>query len=219
MAEVELPNLKELEEARDKAFSRRVALTTAVYAVALAIASLGGSNAMKEMLLAQQEASNQWAFYQSKVIREHLNRGNKMVLETQLAEPSTLKGAEREKFEALARKFADEEKRMNVDKKEIEPKAKAAEAVRDRNQAKDPYFDYAEVLLQIAIVTRLDLDPVRLAPDLRLLAGPGRPRRPAVGERLHPARPPPVLPRVLTRALAAATRPPASPLRCFSGVV
>ena len=86
MAEVELPNLKELEEARDKAFSRRVALTTAIYAVALAIASLGGSNAMKEMLLAQQEASNQWAFYQSKVIREHLNRGNKMVLETQLAE-------------------------------------------------------------------------------------------------------------------------------------
>ena len=25
--------------------------------------------------------------------------------------------------------------------------------MRDRNQAKDPYFDYAEVLLQIAIVT------------------------------------------------------------------
>jgi hypothetical protein len=39
-----------------------------------------------------------------------------------------------------------------VDKKEIEPQAKAAEAVRDLNQAKDPYFDYAEVLLQIAIV-------------------------------------------------------------------
>jgi Domain of unknown function (DUF4337) len=153
VAEVELPNIKELEEARDKAFTRRVALATAAYAVALAIASLGGNNAMKEMLLAQQEASNQWAFYQSKVIREHLNRGNKMILETQLAEPSTLKGPEREKFEALVRKFADEEKRMNADKKEIEPKAKAAEALRDRSQKKDPYFDYAEVLLQIAIVT------------------------------------------------------------------
>jgi hypothetical protein len=150
--EVELPNPEELEERRDKTFSRRVALTTAVYAVVLAIASLGGSNAMKEMLLAQQEASNQWAYYQSKVIREHLNRGNKLMLEAQLAEPSALKGAERAKFEALAQKFADEEKRMNVDKKEIEPKAKAAEVERDRNQAKDPYFDYAEVLLQISIV-------------------------------------------------------------------
>jgi uncharacterized protein DUF4337 len=152
VAEVELPDPHELEERRDKTFSRRVALTTAVYAVILAIASLGGSNAMKEMLLAQQEASNQWAFYQSKVIREHLNRGNKMVLEAQLAEPSTLKGPERAKLEQLAKTFADEEKRMNADKKEIEPKAKAAEAVRDRNQTKDPYFDYAEVLLQISIV-------------------------------------------------------------------
>jgi len=152
VAEVELPDPHELEERRDKTFSRRVALTTAVYAVILAIASLGGSNAMKEMLLAQQEASNQWAYYQSKVIREHLNRGNKLVLEAQLAEPSTLKGPERAKFEQLAKTFGDEEKRMNADKKEIEPKAKAAEAVRDRNQAKDPYFDYAEVLLQISIV-------------------------------------------------------------------
>lgn len=152
MAEVELPDPRELEEHRDRTFSRRVALVTAVYAVVLAIASLGGNNAMKEMLLAQQEASNQWAYYQSKVIREHLNRGNKLVLEMQLTEPSTLKGAEREKLGALARAFADEEKRMNADKKEIEPKAKAAELERDRNQAKDPYFDYAEVLLQIAIV-------------------------------------------------------------------
>jgi hypothetical protein len=152
VAEVELPDPEELEERRDKAFSRRVALVTAVYAVVLAIASLGGNNAMKEMLLAQQEASNQWSYYQAKVIREHLNRGNKLVVETQLAEPGALRGAEREKFEVLARKFADEEQRMNADKKEIEPKARAAEAERDRNQAKDPYFDYAEVLLQIAIV-------------------------------------------------------------------
>jgi hypothetical protein len=152
VAEVELPDPEELEERRDKTFSRRVALIPAIYAVVLAIASLGGNNAMKEMLLAQQEASNQWAYYQSKVIREHLNRGNKLVLEMQLAEPSALKGAERDKLAALASKFADEEKRMNADKKEIEPKAKAAEVERDRNQAKDPYFDYAEVLLQIAIV-------------------------------------------------------------------
>ena len=152
MAEVELPDPDELEERRDKTFSRRVALTTAVYAVVLAIASLGGNNAMKEMLLAQQEASNQWSYYQAKVIREHLNRGNKLLLETQLAEPTRLVGPEREKYQALLRTFTDEEQRMNADKKEIEPKARALETERDRNQAKDPYFDYAEVLLQIAIV-------------------------------------------------------------------
>jgi hypothetical protein len=152
VAEVELPNPEELEERRDKTFSRRVALVTAVYAVVLAIASLGGNNAMKEMLVAQQEASNQWSYYQAKVIREHLNRGNRLWLEAQLAEPSALTGPGRQKYEALAQKFGDEEKRMNADKKEIEPKARAFEQERDHNQSKDPYFDYAEVLLQIAIV-------------------------------------------------------------------
>jgi hypothetical protein len=48
MSEVELlPNREELEEARGKAFTRRVALTTALFAVILAIASLGGNNAMR----------------------------------------------------------------------------------------------------------------------------------------------------------------------------
>jgi hypothetical protein len=134
VAEVELPDPEELEERAEKTFSRRVALTTAVYAVALAIASLGGNNAMKEMLLAQQQSSDQWAFYQAKVIREHQYRGQKLLLEAQLAEPSAWKGAERARFEALARRFADEETRYNTEKKDIEKDAKKLEAERDRNQ-------------------------------------------------------------------------------------
>jgi len=153
LAEVELLDPEELEARRDKAFSRRVALTTAVYAVLLALASLGGNNAMEDILLAQQEATNQWAYYQAKVVREHLNRGNKLLVEAQLADPSPLKGAERVKFETLAKTYADEERRMNADKKEIEKDARKFERERDVNKAKDVYFDYAEVFLQIAIVS------------------------------------------------------------------
>jgi HrpA-like RNA helicase len=153
VAEPELPNPEELEERREKHFSRRVALTTAIYAVVLAIASLGGNNAMKEMLLAQQQSSDQWAFYQAKVIREHQYRGLKLQLEAQLAEPSTLKGAERAKLEALAARFAEEEKRYNAEKKDIEKDAKKLERERDHHRSRDPYFDFAEVFLQIAIVT------------------------------------------------------------------
>jgi Domain of unknown function (DUF4337) len=149
----ELPDPHELAEHRDKTFSRRVALTTAIYAVVLAIASLGGSNAMKEMLLAQQQMSDQWAFYQAKVIREHLYRAQKLTLEASLAEPGSLRGPERERFAALAMRFEEEEKRYNSEKKDIEKDAKKHEQDRDVNQAKDPYFDYAEVFLQIAIVT------------------------------------------------------------------
>lgn len=156
MSDVELPSPREVqeqvEEADDKAFGRRVALTTAIYAVVLAIASLGGNNAMKDMLLAQQQSSDQWAFYQAKVVREHLYRAQKMTLELALAEPASLKGSERAKVEALARKLAEEEKRYSAEKKDIEKDARRLEAERDVQRARDPYFDYAEVLLQISIV-------------------------------------------------------------------
>jgi len=152
MAEVELPNPEELHEHAEKSFSRRVALTTAIYAVALSIAALGSNNSVKEMLLAQQQSSDQWAYYQAKVVREHLNRANKILVETQLAEPAGFRGAERTKFEALAKRFGDEEQRMVGDKKDIEKVARKLEHERDLFRARDPYFDYAEVLLQIAIV-------------------------------------------------------------------
>jgi len=152
VAEIEVPNPDELHERGETSFGRRAALTTAIYAVVLSIASLGGNNTVKEMLLAQQQSSDQWAFYQAKVIREHQYRAQKMLLETQMAEPSSLKGAERAKVEALATKFAEEEKRYNAEKKDIEKDAKKLEAMRDSFQARDPYFLIAEALLQIAIV-------------------------------------------------------------------
>jgi hypothetical protein len=153
MDEVELPNIDELIEKRENTFTKMVALFTALFAVLLAICSLGGNNAMKDMLLAQQQASDQWAFYQSKVIREHLYGIEKSRLEMQLIErkdvmkPDTLK-----QHEVLLSKAADQETRFAAEKKEIEQEAKKLDLERDINRAKDPYFDYAEVMLQIAIV-------------------------------------------------------------------
>ncbi|MFZ5453238.1 MAG: DUF4337 domain-containing protein [Thermodesulfobacteriota bacterium] len=153
MAEIELPEPEELEEKKGKPFAKRVALTTAIFAVFLAITSLGGSNAMKEMLLAQQQASDQWAFYQAKVIREHLYRQQKDRLEIDLLErQDTLKPDIKNSLEAYLKKLAGEEKRYNTEKKDIKKEAEKFEHERDINRAKDPYFDYAEVLLQIAIV-------------------------------------------------------------------
>ncbi len=153
MAEVEVPNSEELEEVRGKTFTRRVALITAVFAVLLAITSLGGNNAMKEMLLAQQQSSDQWSFYQAKVIREHLYRGQRLHLEADMLERgSSMKPEVKKHYEAALKKIADEEARFGAEKKEIEQEAKKLEHERDVKRSKDPYFDYGEVLLQIAIV-------------------------------------------------------------------
>jgi polyhydroxyalkanoate synthesis regulator phasin len=153
MPEVELPNTEELEEIKGKAFTKRVALTTAIFAVVLAITSLGGNHAMKEMLLAQQQSSDQWSFYQAKVLREHLYRNQKLRLEIDLIERgSSMKPEAKERVEELLKKTAEEEARYNAEKKEIEKEARELEHERDVNRNKDPYFDYGEVLLQIAIV-------------------------------------------------------------------
>jgi hypothetical protein len=153
MPEVEPPNAGELEGIKGKKFTKRVALTTAIFAVILAITSLGGNNAMKEMFLTQQQASDQWAFYQAKVVREHLYRSQKLRLELDLHERgSSMKPEAREKLESMLKNMAQEEIRYDAEKKEIEKEAKKLEHERDVNRSKDPYFDFGEVLLQIAIV-------------------------------------------------------------------
>lgn len=153
MADIEIPDPEELEEMKGKQFTRRVALTTAIFAVLLAITSLGGNNATKEMMLSQQQSADQWAFYQSKAMREHLYRGQKMRLEADMIDrAANMKPEAKAKYEELLKTFSEEEARYKDEKKKIEDNAKQLEAARDRNMSKDPYFDYAEVMLQIAIV-------------------------------------------------------------------
>jgi hypothetical protein len=153
MAEVELPDPEELKEKSENSFSKRIALFTSIYAVILAICALGGNNSMKEMLLAQQEASNQWAYYQAKNIREYLYRIEKDRLETMLVERGdTMKPDVRKHYQDKIDKVSAESARLVKDKQEISVKAKEQEHERDINRDKDPYFDFGEALLQIAIV-------------------------------------------------------------------
>ena len=56
MAEIELPNPEELEELREKAFTRRTALVTALYAVCLAIVSLAGNREKAHELERERDA-------------------------------------------------------------------------------------------------------------------------------------------------------------------
>ena len=153
MPELELPNAEELEELREKSFTRRTALLAAVYAVCLAVVSLGGNNVTKEMSLSQQQASDQWAFYQAKSMREQLYHIERLRLEDELVERGKALAPEAlQHKQELQRAAAHDEERHAGEKKEIEEKARELEHERDKAMARDPYFDFGEVLLQIAIV-------------------------------------------------------------------
>lgn len=153
MPEIELPEHKELIEHSRHSFSKGVALVTAFYAIILAITSLGGSNAMKEMILSQQEASDQWAYYQSKAIRQHMYKQSKVQIEAALLERAqVMKPEALKRYKAILAKSEEEENRFEKEKEEIKKHAEGFEHERNVYRRKDPYFDYAEGLLQISIV-------------------------------------------------------------------
>ncbi len=153
MADIEVPDYEELAEQAKNRFGRRVALVTALYAVLLAITSLGGNNAGKDMMLSQQQASNNWAFYQSKVMREHTYRIEALKTKALLAERGGAMAPEaRSQYAELLALAEKESARFALEKKDIEVKAKQLEQTRDVSMRKDPYFDFAEAFLQIAIV-------------------------------------------------------------------
>ena len=130
MADVEVPDPKDAEEKAADPFTRQIALCVAVYAVALAVTALGGSNAGKDMVMAQQQASNQWAYYQAKVMRENMYVLAAENLELDIEEAGDKSKAKelREKKLANYRKKAEEYK---AEKEEIAAEAKKLEAERD----------------------------------------------------------------------------------------
>lgn len=153
MAEVEVPDPKEAAEKSGDPFTKMVALCVAVYAVVLAVTALGGNNAMKEMLMAQQKASNLWAYYQAKNMREnmYLLEAEKLELDMSTRGPS-LASDDRKRLDDTRAKYQAKAERYAEEKEDIKKDAKKCEEERDTAARRDPYFDGAEVLLQISIV-------------------------------------------------------------------
>ena len=129
-----------------------------VLAVLLAICGMGGGNAAKDATRANIEAANTWAFFQAKNIRRNAISiavdDMELLLATQPAMPPAARGAVQNKIKEYRADYErltkDPEKGEGLD--QLFMKAKAWEADRDVAMRKDPYFDWAEALLQIAIV-------------------------------------------------------------------
>jgi hypothetical protein len=139
-------------------FKQRAAIAIAILAMLLAITSLGGGNATKEAFNANIQASNLFSFYQAKNMRQTHFSVTADLIELAFAnDPSLPESAKA----ALATKAGDyrktaaryeSEPETQEGKKELLERARAEEAKRDRALKQDPYFDYAEALLQIGIV-------------------------------------------------------------------
>jgi hypothetical protein len=138
-------------------FRRLTAIYVGVVAMLLAIATLGGAEATKETLNANIHASDTYAFYQAKNIRQTLYQISAAELEL-LAGGGAISGDAAAKAAELVKRYRDTAARYDSDpttgegKKELLAKAHEWEHTRDHARAQLPNFEYAEALLQIAIV-------------------------------------------------------------------
>src|ERR1700682_2171317 len=72
--------LQEHSEHAKEPFDRKVAVTMAVIAATLAFVSVAGHLATTEELLRQQQASDQWSFFQAKNSRRYVSEVAKDIL-------------------------------------------------------------------------------------------------------------------------------------------
>ncbi len=144
--------------AADATFRKFTGIYLGIVAMLLAITALGGSNATKTMLSANIQASDVYGYYQAKNIRQTAYQLTAEQLEAELLALPDMPEAARAKIEDRIKRYRDRVDRYETDpatgegKKELLAKAKEFEARRDHAAERDPNFDFAEALFQIAIV-------------------------------------------------------------------
>jgi hypothetical protein len=146
-------------------FRNRAALLIAILAAILAVGGLGGGNATDEMIHNNIKASDTWAFFQAKNMRQTAYEIAIVELEGDLAEPG-LAPEQRTRMErqlaehraTIARYESEPDPAAPNDplrgegKRQLRAQAQAYEAAREVASAQDSNFDLAEVLLQLALV-------------------------------------------------------------------
>jgi hypothetical protein len=153
----EAAEMMDQEKAQNR-FKQRAAIVIAILAMLLAITGLGGQNATKEALNENIQASNFFNFFQAKNMRQTAYSLAANEIETAWLRnpslPEEARAALQKRAEDYRKTVAryESEPETNEGKKELLARAREHEIKRDHALKQDPYFDYAEALLQIAIV-------------------------------------------------------------------
>lgn len=136
----------------------RTALTISFFAMVLAFASLGGSNTAKEATQENILAANAYSFYQAKTIRQTSMKIAATDLELHIIRDTSMPADVKEIFKKKIDDYKktidryESEPETKDGKKELMAQAKMHEAARDYALRQDPWFDFAEGMVQIAIV-------------------------------------------------------------------
>jgi hypothetical protein len=129
--------------------SKKVALLIAVLALVLAFAETLGKGAQTSALAYNIEASNLWAFFQAKTIRQTVLRTAAEQLDS--GNPTQAAKKQASQWKETAQRYQSEPE-TGEGREQLATRAKAAEKKRDRAMAAYHHYELASAAVQIAIV-------------------------------------------------------------------
>jgi hypothetical protein len=133
---------EELSEGVEKAkepFDKKVAVTMAIIAAALAIVSVFGQLFANEELLKQAKASDQWSYYQAKSIRRYQSEVTRDLFKAMNKD---------EGVEA----YAKNAERYKKESEEVQNEARGLEAESEMKGRQAQRMHFGEIFLEIGIV-------------------------------------------------------------------
>lgn len=143
-----------MAEDKKEKWMNYLAMTTVIFAVCATLSTFKGGGYGSRALLNQTNASDQWAYYQSKSIKSALTSNQKDNLELQ-KELLSIESHSKEnlsKYDAKISLYEAEIKRYDEEKTVIRAKAEAFEKDRDGCQEHGGQFGLAVIFLQVTIL-------------------------------------------------------------------
>ena len=130
-----------------------LALTTVILAVCATLSTFKGGGFSTRSVMSQTQASDQWAYFQSKSIKSYIYEMQKDKLELELKAMAGKTGSQvtadyAKKIEDYGKKIA----KYDDEKTEIQKEAKRFESIRNDAQKHSQIFGIAVIYLQIAIL-------------------------------------------------------------------
>ena len=143
-----------MTEDKKEKWMNYLAMTTVIFAVCATLSTFKGGGYGSKALLNQTDASDQWAFYQSKSIKSALtsNQKDNLELQKELLSIETHSKENLSKYDAKISLYDEEIKRYEVEKAAIKSKAENFEKDRDVCQLHGGKFGLAVIFLQVTIL-------------------------------------------------------------------
>jgi len=125
-------------------FGRRVGVIVGVIGIILAVVTILSHRAHTAAVITRTQANDQWAFYQSKKLRQHLAEIGSSLAGALASDPARVQG--------LVDKLNKDHDRYAHDAEDIEKEAHAKEAQSEHEERHALRFDIGEGFLELGLV-------------------------------------------------------------------